>query len=436
MENDMNGGNEDEEILSPGSAIQIDVDHLPIGLKDSLTGVPQGMELPVLCSVLPIAGAYADGVEYRYCDNTIQKLNLMSIIVGPQASGKSICKRVVDIWREQMDQEDAVAFEEEEAWRAAHATRRANEKIDDKPKVCIRNVPIIISCSALLKRLKNNNGHCLYSFGEELDTLVRTNRDGSWSAKYDVYRYAFDNGEWGQDYVSDNAESGKVRVAYNWSVLGTEGALAKCFKSENIENGLSSRILLAEMPDCSFTRMPKYQPKSEAQDAVINQAVTILRQKKGFVDTPKIREAIENWVEQWRLRAMADDDHVVDTYRKRAGVIGMRCGIIAYLLNGEQETDAVIRFAVQMAQYTLDEQLLHFGDALQAALDGQLPKVAINRTANGSIFDHLPCEFTLDHLRELKPMDREHNLHVIVSRWKKNNWVEQTENGTWKKVEK
>lgn len=282
MENDMNGGNEDEEILSPGSAIQIDVDHLPIGLKDSLTGVPQGMELPVLCSVLPIAGAYADGVEYRYCDNTIQKLNLMSIIVGPQASGKSICKRVVDIWREQMDQEDAVAFEEEEAWRAAHATRRANEKIDDKPKVCIRNVPIIISCSALLKRLKNNNGHCLYSFGEELDTLVRTNRDGSWSAKYDVYRYAFDNGEWGQDYVSDNAESGKVRVAYNWSVLGTEGALAKCFKSENIENGLSSRILLAEMPDCSFTRMPKYQPKSEAQDAVINQAVTILRQKRGL----------------------------------------------------------------------------------------------------------------------------------------------------------
>ena len=107
-------------------------------------------------------------------------------------------------------------------------------------------------------RFKNAQGHTIYSFGEELDTLRKTNGAGSWSSKYDIYRLSFDKGEWGQDYNSDAAESGVVNVAYNWTMLGTNGALRKCFKSDNIENGLSSRILVAEMPDASFSKMPKF----------------------------------------------------------------------------------------------------------------------------------------------------------------------------------
>ena len=55
---------------------------LPIGLKESLKGVPEGMQMPVLCAVLPIAGAYADQVEVEYCDGTRQRLGMMSIIRG------------------------------------------------------------------------------------------------------------------------------------------------------------------------------------------------------------------------------------------------------------------------------------------------------------------------------------------------------------------
>ena len=49
-----------------------------------------------------------------------------------------------------------------------------------------------------------------------------------------------------------------VKVAYNWTLLGTNGAMRKCFKQDNIENGLSSRILVAEMPDasCILARRP------------------------------------------------------------------------------------------------------------------------------------------------------------------------------------
>ena len=65
--------------------------------------------MAVLCAVLPLAASYADGVEVEYCDGKRMRLGLMSVIVGPQASGKSACKEAVDVWLRQMDEEDALA---------------------------------------------------------------------------------------------------------------------------------------------------------------------------------------------------------------------------------------------------------------------------------------------------------------------------------------
>ena len=138
---------------------------LPIGLKESLVGVPPSMHMPVLCSVLPIAAAYADGVEVEYCDGQRQHLGLMSIIRGEQASGKSVCKNAVDVWKRQFDEEDALARKREEEWKERKKSRKANEKAPDDPHVLIRMVPVTVSCSTLLKRFKNASNHTLYSFG-------------------------------------------------------------------------------------------------------------------------------------------------------------------------------------------------------------------------------------------------------------------------------
>ena len=98
---------------------------LPIGLKESLSGVPQPMQMPVVCAVMPIAGAYADGIEVEYCDGNRQALGLMALIYGEQASGKSVCKNAIEIWKRQMDEEDAIARQEEDKWRrVARPTRR------------------------------------------------------------------------------------------------------------------------------------------------------------------------------------------------------------------------------------------------------------------------------------------------------------------------
>ncbi len=430
---------EDAEAVQAETGVKVNVRMLPIGLKESLIGVPVSMHMPVLCGVLPIAAAYADQVEVEYCDGNVQHLGLMSIIRGEQASNKSVVKNAVDVWKRQFDEEDALARKREEEWKERKKGRKANEKAPDDPHVLIRMVPVTVSCSTLLKRFKNANGHTLYSFGEELDTLRKTNGAGSWSSKYDIYRLSFDKGEWGQDYNSDAAESGVVKVAYNWTMLGTNGAMRKCFKQDNIENGLSSRILVAEMPDSSFQKMPKFGKRSAEDEARIQEAVTRLRSFSGLVDTPRLRKAIEEWVEEKRVEAAKDIDLVKDVYRKRAAVIGFRCGVIFHLLETSpsgwrKEGSACIKFALMMAEYCLQQQIKTFGEALRNEYISAQDECQ-RYGSNHSVFDQLPPTFTKDDLRALKRgLCGDVALRKIISRWYRDQWIEKIDKTHWKKT--
>ena len=398
-----------------------DIPPIP-GLKQSLTGVPEQMRMPALCALLPMAASYADDVTFRYCDGREQRLGLMSIVVGEQASGKSVCKDIIDLWRGPMDEDDEQGRRKEDEWKKKRKNRRANEKLDPEPEVLIRDVPITISCSTLLKRLKNAQGHTLYSFCSELDTLRKTNGAGSWSSKYDIYRLAFDHDEWGQDYNSDQAESGMVSVGYNWTILGTYGALGKCFKGENIENGLSSRVIVSEMPDSAFAPMPTFQDRKNRDAQAILEAVNTLRAKHGFIDTPRLRKAIAQWVEDKRQQAMERIDRVMDTYRRRAAVIGMRCGVVACLLSNEKETKHVIDFALMMAEYVLQEQCRLFGDVLrkQYAADSDNTRKSKNR----AVFDRLADTFTSHDILALKNDVNDSAIRNIICRWREAGWVE------------
>ena len=423
--------NDDSQLSTLNSKLR---NSLPIGLKESLSGVPVSMHMPVLCGIMPICAAYADQVTVEYCDGNTHRLGLMSIIRGEQASNKSVVKNAVDIWKRQLDEEDALSRKREEEWKERKKGRKANEKAPEDPHVLIRVVPVTVSCSTLLKRFKNAQGHTLYSFGEELDTLRKTNGAGSWSSKYDIYRLAFDNGEWGQDYNSDQAESGVVNVAYNWTMLGTNGAMRKCFKADNIENGLSSRVLVAEMPDASFSKMPKFGKRSAEDEAKIQQAVTRLRSFSGLIDTPRLRKAIEDWCEEKRVEAAKDIDHVKDIYRKRAAVIGFRCGVVFHMLSGcTKESKACLNFALMMAQYCLEQQLKVFGEALHNEYVNARDECQ-RYGANHSVFDQLAPAFSRDDLRALKHDCSESGLRNIIMRWKRDGWIEPIDRQHFRKT--
>lgn len=399
---------------------------LPSGLREPVMAAPKDVQMNVICSIMPIAAAYADQVEVKYADDKMQHLGLMSMIIARQAGGKSGCKEAVECWIKIIKDESKALRVKEDEVKRRNKCRKANERAEEVPQSPIRKVPITISTSTLLKRFKAVPGRCIVSFSEELDTLLKTNGAGSWSAKYDIYRYSFDRAEWGQDYNSDQAESGEVDVAYNWTVFGTYGSFRKCFQSDNAENGLGSRILISEFPDTRFAKMPKYRPLSEEDEESIQQAARKLSEIKGFVDTPRLRKAIAKWVEEKRILALKNNDEVMDNFRRRAAVIGFRCGVIFHLLSGdEHESKACVDFMLLMADYCLDNQVHMLGELIESQQAQNAP-AEVRNINDKTTYDKLPKEFTYDDVREAKgPGFSPSTYRSDVKRWRDNNFVEK-----------
>ena len=153
-----------------------------------------------------------------------------------------------------------------------------------------------------------------------------------------------------------------------------------------------------------------------------------------MIDTPRLRKAVEAWVEEKRVEAAKDIDHVKDTYRKRAAVIGFRCGVVFHLLTGkEKETRQCLDFALMMAEYALTGQIAAFGEALMSQYVDARDECQ-RYGANHSVFDQLPPVFTKDDLRALKRGQcSDCAIRVIISRWRHDGWIEKTDNNHWAK---
>ncbi len=408
-------------------SITINPSKLPIGLKESLKPYPENMWPALLVGQMPALMALADGVKFRYCNGRTGQLGSMAIIMGEQASNKSAVEESVERWLVDLRREDEVVKTREDKVREANRRRKANERAQEAPAGVVRVVPITISCSKLLKRLKQSAGHCLYSISTEAETLLKSNGSGAWAQKWDIYRNSFDRERWGVDYNSDQSESGDVNVAYNWTILGTPRTVMKMFRGRNesnAENGLSSRCMLSEMPDSMFSKITVFKELNETDLNRISQATALLRSASGFYDTPRLRKAINDWLEEKRIESSLNMDVVKDRFRRRAGVIGFRCGVVFMLLAGEESNDC-LDFALKMADYTLEMQIRTFGPLLQKQYAND-SDTGTGGYVNGSIFDRLPSSFTLQDLRQMKGNEfNDGALYTIISRWKSEGWVEK-----------
>ncbi len=415
--------------------ITVNINQLPTGLKESLKPYPQNMWPALIVGQMPAMMALADGVSYRYCDGKIGYLGGMAIIFGEQASNKSAIEEAVERWLVDLRREDEAVREREDKVREANKRRKANERAQEAPAGVVRVVPITISCSKLLKRLKQSQGHSLYSICTEAETLLKSNGSGAWAQKWDIYRNAFGRERWGVDFNSDQSESGDVNVAYSWTILGTPRTVLKMFKGKNesnAENGLSSRMMLSEMPDTMFAKITVFKELSEADMNRINEATALLRSATGFYDTPRLRKAIDRWLEEKRVESAMNMDVIKDRFRRRAAVIGFRCGVVFMLLAGK-ESNACIDFALNMAEYTLQMQLKVFGPLLYKYLHDDNNSDTGN-TINSSIFEQLPTPFSFQDLRRLKGNEfSDGSLYTIISRWKSEGWVEKTGKSQWTK---
>lgn len=390
---------------------------------------PPEYRAAMVLSLLPVCGTLATRVRGEYIDRTAHSPSFMTCLIAPQASGKSFTRVPVRLLLEELAQQDAVERAKEQAYMQALRKAKNASKQPEDPRALVRIVPVSISVSKLLKRLDTCEEQHLFSFSEELDTLTKSNSAGAWAQKTDIYRLAFDNAEYGQDYMSDNSYSALVRVYYNLLLCGTPGAAARFFR--NAEDGLVSRFIFLRLPDMFGAQLPKFRPLTRREQDQIRGYARQLADARNVVKTTLLKRGLALWQEEKRLAALETESAAIDTFRRRAGVIGFRAGMLANVLTAG-ETKNNVAFARWVADTVLDEQCALFGRQLEEQT-AEAQKAGQRHTTN--LYRLLPETFDRGELIALRLKNRQSShINALLARWQKSGLVERTDRNTYKKI--
>jgi len=408
---------------------------LPKLLRVVCRRLPAEYRPAMIIASLPVLGTLATGIRFEYLDRQEQSLSFFSCITAPAASGKSFIRKPLEILLTPINEQDAIEREKEQAYKEKLRASKNSKNQPEDPHACPRNNGIAISIAKLLQLLTYAEGKHLIGIGEEMDTLVKTERAGVWSQKSDIYRLAFDNGVYGQAYMSDASFNAHIKVYYNLLLTGTPNSLKRFFKDP--EDGLITRVCFAQLPDTSFTEIPAFASYTEAEKAEIIRWARQLDAEKGTIACPQVGTVIADWLERKRQQAIDADSHAMDTLRRRAAVIGFRAGMLCYLLENHKYTKTVGAFAEWVAEYIFRNQMELYGPQIEQTYKSSIESQT-ERGAAASLLSLLPEEFTAADLIKLRARKgqsvKSSAISMVLNRWKANHRIEKATETTWRKV--
>ena len=408
---------------------------LPKVLEKICSRVPEPYRPALIMACLPVLGTLATRVRFRYLDHQQQSFSFMACIIAPPAAGKSFIRKPTNLLLTPINAQDEVERQKEQDYKDALRAAKNSKQQPENPRPCPRNNGVNISIAKLLQLLSYSDNKHLIGIAEELDTLTKSEKAGVWSQKRDIYRLAFDNAYYGQNYMSDNSFSANVPVYYNLLLTGTPNAAARFFK--DVEDGLITRFCFAQLPDMFGQDIPNFEDYSEAEQRFIIGTATQLMDESGEVICAGVNQHIAKWVKQKGQEAVLEDSRAKDTLRKRAAVIGFRAGYLAYILNGRKYNKEIGQFAVWVAEYTFQNQMELFGSKFEEIMQGQIDEQG-KRSHNKVLFEDLPSQFTLGELRQRRA---ERKLSVtrcaiamLITRWIRKGLITETAKNEYKKL--
>lgn len=395
---------------------------------------PNNPHAMILCSLPPL-GALCTQVRSNYIDGEEESPLFYCILTSPQASGKKVVRKLDDMLtfpiREHDDEQRAMMMEYKKELK-----RSKNKKEQpEEPKTNIRKVPAKISQRVFLERTFYAEGKSLYSFGEELDTLTKAMKGGSWADLGDILRLGFDAGEFGSDYASENSFNAVCRARWCMLLAGTWGAVERFFP--NLEDGTMTRFMFAQLEDSLGKPL---LPKAQANVNTFEQGIrdearrlydTCSQDEEIKVALPRTINALLEWqalqIRIFNLGGKSDVAH--DTLRRRAMLMGFRAALVAAATEKMKDSQTVANFAVWVAQEVLDQQMALFAKGLNSVsrTEMRIKNEAQQQLRNNStlkILAQLPDEFLTEDVDEIRAgMGMISDSHKMLSRWTRSGYI-------------
>lgn len=422
-----------EDIDDEEEKSEVKLPPLPPIFRQFCRIAPDDFKVPTIFALLPVIGTLSSRLRAVYLDGDTHAPNFTTVIEAPQASGKSFARRIVKLCMEQIEYMDSISRVAEQQYLMQLKRLRNSKNQPEEPTAIIRIIPASVSIAKLLKRLANSKGLHLFSFLEELDTLTKSNKAGAWSQKTDIYRNAFDNADYGQEYMSENSYSGIFPVFYNMLSCGTPAAVSRFYHDP--EDGLISRVIFCHIPSQFGAKMPVFKKLTTFEKNMIQNKCAqlndelccsaeqeVVPEKK--IDVNYLNKAIDRWNEHQRLESIREVSTSRNVFYRRAAVTGFRAGMIAHYLYGckedKQTKKDVIRFAIFVADYMLESLLDKFGQTLEKSIKGKAKEVQVD------LFKQLPDQFERnDVIAAIKKFSIATPVKMVIYNWKKYNYIKE-----------
>ena len=400
---------------------------LPGILQDLSDHAPEEFKEATLMAAMPMLGTLATGIRAKYRDGVLNSASFIVDIEAPQATGKSFVDKEFELLMDPIIKQDEVEWQKEIAYSLA---KKDGQDVEN-PCSNIRIIEPNIGVSAFLERALYAKGKHLFTYAPEIETVLKNNKGGAWTEKNDLFRLAYDNKPWGQHRISKDSFSGKINLFYNMVICGTPNKCRAFFA--DAESGLVSRVTPVLLPDMVGAKMPQFKVWTKEDEEKVKRQCLCLMDEEGEVDLPLINQAIEEWDESKRQEYLQTLRYSLDVLRRRSALNGFRAGIIAYLLEGHQETERAIKFALWYAERCLHYQLQIYGDKIDALRNAQLSPQASK--GNIRYLDALPKEFTKEDLVSLRLANNESPVvKTIICRWVKEGLIEKIGTNLWRKI--
>lgn len=391
---------------------------LPKLIRLLTKNTPEIYKPAVAQAIFPALASHLYNVKIQYIDGTEHEASLMNVLIAETGAGKSCINLPINLIMEDIVERDKVNREREAAWKKENKKRSQNKDKESRPEdLVIQHVQPDMTNAAFIQRMKEADGHFLYTRMNEIEQLLKLGSGVSKDAWSTIIRLAFDqDGEYGAERVGDQSVCETVDVRFNFNASTTPGT-AKSFFRNHLVNGTLQRLNVCTIPPQPIgSEMPKYGNHDVREE--LKPYIDRLNNASGKFSVKSVLDFTKELYDGTRVDCIDRQDNVYQNFTYRGLKIAHTKASVLYIAEGcgrfTQEMKEFIRWSLD---YDLWCKMHFFGEDVRSASSHD--NYEVKRKGPKSLHECLPTEFTVDELKKLvSEKNAETSAPKLIKAWK------------------